>query len=149
MESNVVTVVGVVVAIVLIVVLIKFLNRDKTDAIIKKRKATSLFVCPAVYVEGPTRIDVALAVDQSKIYYENEDMQSYLDLKNVEEVEYDEDLMTGSATPDMDVLRLRSHGHTFEFVMTKEDIGRFRKVLPPHRADEPGEVHAAPASAKA
>lgn len=147
MQSTVVTLVLVVVAVVLIAVLVKFMNRDKIEAIMKKRKATSLFVCPAELVEGPTHIDVALAVDKSKLYYENEDMQSFLDLKIVEEVEYDEDLMTGSATPNHDVLRLRSHGHTFEFVLTREDAARFRKVLPPHRANEPGDVHAEPVEA--
>jgi hypothetical protein len=147
MQSTVVTLVLVVVAVVLIAVLVKFLSRDKIEAIIKKRKPTSLFVCPAEFVDGPTRFDVALSVDNAKLYYENGDMQSFLELRLIDEVEYDEDLMTGSATPNHDVLRLRSHGRTFEFVLTREDAARFRKVLPQHRADEPGDVHAEPVGA--
>jgi len=147
MSNTVITLVGVVVAVALIAVLIRFMNRDKIDAIIKKRKPTSLHACPAEFVEGPTRIDVALAVDKTKLYYENTDMQAYLDLTLIEEVEYDDDLSTGGAHVRGKVLRLRSHGHTFEFVMSEADIKRCEKVLPPHRADEPGEVHTEPVGA--
>lgn len=147
MSSTVTTLVLVVVAVALIAVLIKFMSRDKIDAIIKKRKATSLHVCPAQFMEGPTQIDVALAIDKTRLYYENADMQSYLDLKLIEEVEYDDDLTTGGHHVHGKVLRLRSHGHTFEFVMTEADAKHCQKVLPQHRADEPGEVHAEPLGA--
>ena len=147
MSNTVLTLVGVVVAVALIAVLIRFMNRDKIDAIIKKRKASSLHACPAEFVEGPTHIEVALSIDKSKLYYENGDMQSYLELKLIEEVEYDDDLATGGAHAQGKVLRLRSHGHTFEFVLSEADIKHCEKVLPAHRADEPGEVHAQPAGA--
>jgi len=147
MSNTVLTLVGVVVAVALIALLIRFMNRDKIDAIIKKRKASSLHSCPAELVEGPTHIEVALSVDKTKLYYENGDMQSYLELKLIEEVEYDDDLATGGAHAQGKVLRLRSHGHTFEFVLSEADIKHCEKVLPAHRADEPGEVHAQPAGA--
>lgn len=140
MSNAVITLIGVVVAVALIALLIRFLSRDKIEAIIKKRKPSSLLACPAQLVEGPTQIDVALAIDKSKIYYENADMQAYLDLKTIEEVEYDDDLSTGGKHIHGKVLRMRSHGHTFEFVLSETDIKQCEKVLPPHRADEPGEV---------
>jgi hypothetical protein len=149
MSNTVLTLVGVVVAVALIAVLIRFMNRDKIDAIIKKRKASSLHSCAAELVEGPTHIEVALSIDKSKLYYENADMQSYLELKQIEEVEYDDDLATGGAHAHGKVLRLRSHGHTFEFVLSDADIKHCEKVLPPHRADEPGEVHAEAAGSSA
>jgi hypothetical protein len=142
MPSTVITLVGLIVAAALIVVLVRFMGRDKIEAIIKKRKAGSLLVCAAEFVEGPTRLDVALAIDQNKLYYENVDVQAYLVLKQLEEVEYDDSLLTGGHHVEGKVLRLRSHGHTFEFVMDEADIKKCMKVLPPHRADEPGEVHA-------
>jgi hypothetical protein len=148
MPTNAVTtLVLVVVAVALIAVLIRFMSRDKIEAIIKKRKPTSLHVCSAQFVEGPTHIDVALAIDKTRLYYENADMQSYLDLKLLEEVEYDDSLLTGGAHVSGKVLRLRSHGHTFEFVLTESDIKHCQKVLPAHRADEPGEVHVEPLGA--
>jgi len=147
MSNTVLTLVGVVVAVALIALLIRFMNRDKIDAIIKKRKPSSLHSCPAEFVEGPNRIEVALSIDKSKLYYENADMQSYLQLELIEEVEYDDDLSTGGAHAHGKVLRLRSHGHTFEFVMADQDIKHCQKVLPAHRADEPGDVHAEPVGA--
>lgn len=142
MSSTVMTLVGLVVAVGLIAILLRFMSRDKIDAIVKKRKAASLHACPAEYVEGPTRVEVALAIDKNKLYYENQDTQSFLELSRLEEVEYDDDLLTGGHHVHGKVLRLRSHGHTFEFVLSETDIKKCEQVLPAHRADEPGDVHA-------
>ncbi len=149
-SSTLITLVGLVVAVALIALLLKFLNRDKIDAIIKKRKTTCLYVCAADYVEGPTHIDVAIAIDRQKIYYDNDTTQAYLELAQIEEVEYDDDLLTGGHhVSGGKVLRMRSHGHTFEFVMGAAEAKRFEEVLPAHRADEAGDVHAEPIRAGA
>ncbi|MCM2314118.1 MAG: hypothetical protein NDJ92_03080 [Thermoanaerobaculia bacterium] len=136
----------VVVVIALAFVLVRFLNRDKIDGLLKKRRATSLIATPAEFIEGPTHLEVALALDTKKLYYENADMQAFLELANVDEVEYDDDLMTGGRKIDGEVLRLRAHGHTFEFVISKAEIAKWKQKLPKHRVDDPGSVHSAVAT---
>ena len=142
-----ITLVGVVVVVALAFVLVRVFNRDKIEQILKKRRATSVVASAAEFIEGPTHIEVALALDAQKLYYENDDMQAYLELKNVDEVEYDDDLMTGGRKVEGEVLRLRSHGHTFEFVISKTESGKWKQKLPKHRVDDPGEVHSTGATA--
>ncbi len=137
------TVAGIVLVIVLVLVLVRFLNRDKIDVILKKRRPVSVIATEAELIEGPTHIEVALALDTQKLYYENSDMQAYLELKNLEEVEYDDSLMTGGRTVEGEVLRIRSHGHTFEFVISKENTAKWKQKLPQHRMDDPGDIHSA------
>ena len=137
----------VVVVVALAFVLVRFMNRDKIDVLLKKRRATSLIATSAEFIEGPTHMDVALSLDPQKLYYENADMQAFLELANVDEVEYDDDLMTGGRKVDGEVLRLRAHGHTFEFVIAKAEIANWKQKLPRHRGDEPGNVHTAGATA--
>jgi hypothetical protein len=143
-----ITVIGIVVAAGLIAVLMKFLAKDKIDAVLAKRKSSTVLGSAAEYVEGPQHIEVGLSIDKDTIHYENADISAHFDLKNIEEVVYDDDLATGARASGV-VLRLRSHGHTFEFVMTPEEMAKWKKVLPPHRADEPGEVHVEPVGAGA
>lgn len=137
----------VVVVVALAFILVRFMNRDKIDSLLKKRRATSLIATAAEFIEGPTHLEVALALDPQKLYYENADMQAFLELSNVDEVEYDDDLMTGGRKIDGEVLRLRAHGHTFEFVIAKAEIAKWKQKLPRHRGDEPGNVHTAGATA--
>lgn len=137
----------VVVVVALAFILVRFMNRDKIDVLLKKRRAISLLATPAEFIEGPTHLEVALALDAQKLYYENADMQAFLELANVDEVEYDDDLMTGGRKIDGEVLRLRAHGHTFEFVIAKAEIAKWKQKLPRHRGDEPGNVHTAGATA--
>lgn len=131
-----------VVAIALITLLIRFMSHDKIEAILKKRRAGAVLATSAEFVEGPTHLEVALILDGQKLHYENADMQAFLELKNVDEVEYDTDLATGGRKVEGEVLRLRSHGHTFEFVISKEGAPKWKQKLPKHRADDPGEVSA-------
>ena len=140
------TMLGVVVAAALIFLLIRFLAHDKIEAILKKRRASAVLATPAEFVEGPTHLEVALILEGEKLHYENPDMQAFLELKNLEEVEYDDDLMTGGRKVEGDVLRIRSHGHTFEFVIAKAEIGKWKQKLPAHRIGEPGNVHSAGAT---
>lgn len=137
-----------VVAVALIVVLVRFLNHDKIEAILKKRRAGAVLATAAEFVEGPTHLEVALYLDNQKLHYENPEMEpAFLELKNVDEVEYDTDLSTGGRKVEGEVLRIRSHGHTFEFVIAKEQVGKWKQVLPKHRADEAGGVRVASAIA--
>jgi hypothetical protein len=136
-----------VVAIALIFLLLRFLNHDKIEAILKKRRAGAVIASPAEFVEGPTHMEVALILDGQKLHYENADMQAFLELKNLEEIEYDDDLMTGGRKVEGEVLRIRSHGHTFEFVIGKAYAGQWKQKLPKHRVNDPGQIHAAGVSA--
>jgi len=140
------SVLGVFVAIALISLLLRVVSHDKIEAILKKRRPGSVLASPAEFVEGPTHVEVALSLDANQLRYENPDMQAYLDLKNLEEVEYDDDLMTGGRKVEGEVLRIRSHGHTFEFVISKTYAGQWKQKLPKHRLDDPGAVHAAGAA---
>lgn len=133
----------VAVAVALIFMLLRIVSHDKIEAILKKRRAGSVLATPAEFVEGPTHVEVALTLDAQQLRYENPDMQAYLDLKNLEEIEYDDDLMTGGRKVEGEVLRIRSHGHTFEFVISKTYSGQWKQKLPRHRLDDPGQVHTA------
>lgn len=134
-------------AIALIAFLVRSLSHDKIEAILKKRRSGAVLATAAEFVEGPTHLEVALILDSKKLHYESGDIQAFLELSNVDEVEYDDDLMTGGRKVEGEVLRLRSHGHTFEFVVAKADAPRWKEKLPRHRADDPGTVHAAGATA--
>ena len=146
MSMGLITVIGIVVSAALIAVLMKFLAKDKIDAVLAKQKSSSLLASPAEYVEGRQHIEIGLWIDKDNIYYENDDLSARFELKNIEEVVYDDELQTGARQSGV-VLRLRSHGHAFEFVMTPEEMAKWKKVLPPHRADEPGDVHTEPVGA--
>jgi hypothetical protein len=137
----------VVVVVALAFVLVRVLGHDKIEAILKKRRASSILATSAEFVEGPTHMEVALMLDANKLSYENADMQAYLELKNLEEVEYDDDLMTGGRKVEGEVLRIRSHGHTFEFVIGKAHAASWKQKLPKHRLGEAGSVQASGATA--
>ncbi len=141
------TLLGIAVAVALVFFLIRVLNHDKIEAILKKRRASALIATSAEFIEGPTHLDVALALEGQKRFHGSADRKAFLDLTNVDEVEYDEDLMTGGRKVEGEVLRLRAHGHTFEFVIAKAEIGKWKQKLPKHRINDPGTVHSAGATA--
>jgi hypothetical protein len=137
-----------VVAVALVFVLIRVIGHDKIEAILKKKRASSVLATSAEFVEGPTHIEVALYLDSNKLHYESPDIEpAFLDLKLVDEVEYDTDLATGGRKIEGEVLRVRAHGRTFEFVVTAADAKKWKERLPKHRANDPGEVHAVGATA--
>lgn len=146
-STGLITVVGIVVVVALVLLLVRFLNHDKVAALLKKRRASSILATPAEFVEGPTHMEVALSLDAQKLHYENGDIEAFLELANVDEVEYDDDLMTGGRKIEGEVLRLRAHGHTFEFVIAKAEIAKWKQKLPKHRIDDPGKVQAVGAGA--
>jgi len=97
-----------------------------------KRRESARFVSRADFVEGLERIPVALALMNDSIVYENPDIDASLDLKQIEEVEYDNETSTGQVL-DGNALRLRAHGHTFEFVLDPDSTGKWKAILPPRR----------------
>jgi hypothetical protein len=75
---------------------------------------------------------VAIALTADHLYYENPDLQADLELARVEEIEYDDELTTGHQAPaGTRVMRLRSHGTAFEFVLPNAEAAKWQSSLPP------------------
>lgn len=133
-----ITVVGLVVLAGLVWLFMRTRQQDLIADIMAKRKASSKLVARAEYVEGLEKMPVALSLTENAIYYQNPDMDASFDLKDIEEIEYDDELATGRSVPQgCRALRLRSHGHTFEFILQPTDCQQWMATLPRHRADEP------------
>lgn len=127
-----ITVIGLVVLAVLTVIFLRVRRTDQIGALMEKRRATATLVSRADYVEGVEKIAVALSLTDGTLNYENPDLEASFDLERIDEVEYDGELATGrSLSEGCRVLRLRSHGQAFEFVLDKTDCERWRSVLPP------------------
>ena len=136
------TVVGIVVLAVLIVVFFKVRRKDLIGALMQKRQAGSKVVSRADYVEGMEHIPVALSLADDTFYYENPDLEASFELSRIDEVEYSDELATGKMVDDDSrVLRLRSHGAAFEFVLDKAEAQKWMAVLPP-RTSERSTAHA-------
>jgi hypothetical protein len=132
--SATLTIIGLVVFAVLVAVYLKMRRRDHLDAIVKKRAPTSRLVSRAEYVEGMEKIPVALALTNDTFYYENPDLEASFELARLDEIEYDDELSTGkNVEADCHVLRLRSHGAVFEFLLEKNDASKWTAALPPRR----------------
>ena len=84
---------------------------------------------------------IALTLEQQHIYYQNSDLDATLDIDQIDEVEYSSDLLTGGIATGA-VLRLRAHGRAIEFVLDMASARRWSELLPPHRMDQIGTVHA-------
>jgi hypothetical protein len=129
-----VTVVGVVVVAVLVWMFLRSRSSDMIIELMQKRAASSKIVSRADYVEGMQSMPVALALADDSIYYENPDLQASFELKNIDEIEYDDELATGRQVANGSrALRLRSHGTTFEFILDAIDCQKWAALLPARR----------------
>jgi len=109
-------------------------SSDLLAEIIEKKRAGSKLVSRAEYVEGLERLPVAISLTDTAFYYENPDLQASFDLAMIDEIEYDDELSTGRAVEHgCRVLRLRSHGATFDFILTPADCEKWMVALPPRR----------------
>jgi hypothetical protein len=127
----IVTLVGIGVAAVLTVVFFKVRQKDLLGALMQKRRPTSRVVSRADYVEGNEVVPVALSISSDTIYYENPDLEASFELARIDEVEYDDELTTGKhVSQNHRVLRLRSHGRSFEFVLEKAEQPKWVEALP-------------------
>lgn len=128
---------GIAVVVVLIAAFLKMRQRDHLDAIMKKRQGSSRLVSRADYIEGMEKIPVALALTGDTFYYENPDLEASFELARIDEIEYEDELATGrTVDAHCQVLRLRSHGAAFEFVLDKADAAKWASALPPRRIGE-------------
>ena len=106
------------------------LGAGRIQSLNEKRRATSRIVSRGEYVDGNRHIEVALALTQSTLLYENGVVQGALDLRWVREIEYDSALATGVEVDGRKVLRLRTDSQSFEFVLPKGFVdpdGRIRQ----------------------
>ena len=127
-----ITVIGLVVLAVLTVIFLRVRRTDQIGALMEKRRARSKLVSRAEHVEGVGRMEVALSLSADSLYYENPDMEASFELNRIDEVEYGDELSTGKVLEDdFGVLRLRSHGRAFEFVLAKGELPKWRAALPP------------------
>ena len=126
------TVVGVIVAAALVIYFLKVRQKDLLQAMIDKRRPSAKIVSRADYVEGAEQIPVALSLTENVMYYENPDLDASFDLDRLDEIEYSDELATGRAVHHgCRVLRLRSHGAAFEFVMDGGESQKWANLLPP------------------
>ena len=130
-----VTLVGLVVLVALIWLFLKTRSKDLIEEMIAKRRGSSRLVSRAEFVEGLERLGVALSLTDDRIIYENPDLDAYLELRHIEEIEYDDETATGHPVEGR-ILRLRSHGHTFEFILDPATGRQWESTLPPRRADQ-------------
>ena len=130
-----VTVIGLVVLAALIWLFLKTRSKDLIEEMMVKRRASSRLVSRAEFLEGMEKINVALSLATDRICYENPDIDAYLELRHIEEIEYDDETATGHPIEGR-VLRLRSHGHTFEFLLEIPTARQWESMLPPRRADQ-------------
>lgn len=136
------TVVGVLVLIVLTVLFLRARRQDLLGAIEKKRAGAKV-ISRADYVEGAETIPVVISLTSDTFHYENPDLEASFELARIDEIEYADDLMTGkSIHHGCRVLRLRSHGTTFEFVLSGQDCAKWMAALKPHRLDDAPDAQA-------
>ena len=133
-----VTVVLVVVLAGLVFFFLQTRRKDQISAMLEKRRASSKLVSKAEYASGMARMPVALSLSGETVFYENPDMEASLDLSRIDEVEYDDELTTGHQVPaGSRVMRIRSHGTAFDFVLTAADASRWQQVLPSKQIGQP------------
>jgi hypothetical protein len=129
------TVVGIVVLAALVWVFVRMRMKDHIDDLMAKRRGSCRIVSRAEFLEGMQKMPVALALTDDSLYYENPDLQATLELRHIEEIEYDDETATGHAVAGK-ALRLRSHGHTFEFLFDLATARQWEQLLPPRHMGE-------------
>lgn len=129
-ELATVSVIGVFVLAALVVVFLKVRRNDLVGAMLEKRRASSTLASRAEYVEGVERIPVALSLTADSLYYENPDLEASFELRRLDEIEYSDELTTGIEAHGCRVLRLRSHGAAFEFLLEKAEAAKWQTALP-------------------
>lgn len=116
--------------------LIKRFASDRIEHFADGRRASSRLVSRGEFIDGGRHVPVSLAITGSAFYYENSDMQASLDLEWIQEVEYEDELVTGQHVGDGNVLRLRCFSQVFEFILPNDVLQQWMVVLPAHREAE-------------
>lgn len=135
MSLSTITIVGLVVLAALVWLFIRTRSKDLIEEMMAKRRATSRLVSRANFVEGAEQIPVAISLTADSVCYQNPDLDACLELKHIEEIEYDDETATGQAVHGK-VLRLRAHSQTFEFVLDLAAGRQWEATLAPKHFDE-------------
>ena len=107
-------------------------RRDEARFAAATRRPDAVLVSHAQLIDGHNHIPVALTLGRQQIIYGNAGLEGFIDIVQIDEVEYGSDLVTGGIA-DGAVLRLRAHGRAIEFVLDMASAGRWSALLPPHR----------------
>jgi hypothetical protein len=99
----------------------------------ERRRDSSRLVGCGEFIDGNRRMQVALALTDAALYYENADMQGSLERQWIHEVEYDDELTTGQSIGGATVLRLRCFSQKFEFLLASPAVREWMDALPPQR----------------
>jgi hypothetical protein len=102
-------------------------SRESFTELIRRRKSTSRISSMAELIDGRNHIPVALTLEHSQIFYESSHLKAKLDIARLDEVEYDSEQGTGK-----NILRLRAHGQSFEFILDSFAAGKWAALLPSH-----------------
>lgn len=107
---------------------------SRIDAIARQRGPTSRLVTSGEFVDGSRHLKVALALTDTVLFYEDSDVQAYLDLQWITEIDYDTRLATGHAIEHGKVLRIRCNSQLFEFILPDDVVPAWQAMLPSRRA---------------
>ncbi|HEX9982914.1 MAG TPA: hypothetical protein VGF69_06605 [Thermoanaerobaculia bacterium] len=129
--------IAVAVVVALVFVFQNMRRNDRLGELLKKRAAGAQVQSRASYVEANHLVPVALTLTGDSLHYENADLEASFELSRIDEVEYDDELVTGkNLEGKCRALRLRSHGAAFEFVLQPGDCEKWMAALPPRRMGE-------------
>ena len=106
--------------------------REGFARLIRRRKMTARISSMAELIEGGNHIPVALTLERSQIFYENSFLHARLEIARIDEVEYDSEQGTGK-----NILRLRAHSQSFQFILDPSSARDWAALLPAHRFGDP------------
>jgi len=105
--------------------------REGLARLIRGRKMTARISSMAELIDGGNHIPVVLTLERSQIFYESSALHARLEIATLDEVEYDSEQGTGK-----NILRLRAHSQSLEFVLDLFAAREWAALLPPHRFGE-------------
>jgi hypothetical protein len=106
---------------------------DRIQQLMDRRRASCRLVSRGELIDGSRHVAVALALGASTLYYESSDLQASLDLEWIEEVEYDDEVVTGHSMGAGRILTLRCYSQAFAFLIPIDALAQWQAVLPAHR----------------
>jgi hypothetical protein len=130
MLQIVIIVVSSIVVAVLAFNLWKRFAADGMQRLNDGRRGSCRLVGRGELIDGARHVPVALAINDSTLFYENSDMSATLDLEFVQEVEYDNELSTGQNITVGRVMRLRCFSKAFEFILDSATALQWEAILP-------------------
>ena len=107
-------------------------ERGRIASMAKRTAAGAALFSWAQLIDGSKQVSVALSLREGRLKYQNAEVDGSIDVHDIDEIEYVSDLMTGSMAAGA-MLRVRSHGHAFEFALDVATAERWCHSLPPHR----------------